>query len=60
VPRICECDDEPLGSIKGWEFLDQLLKKESASCSLVRLVSSKGLKKYALFACHGQVNRHQQ
>ena len=28
----CECGNEPSGSIKDGEFLDQLLKKDSAPC----------------------------
>jgi hypothetical protein len=35
VAGFCEQDNEPLGSVKGRVFLDQLLKKDSAACSLV-------------------------
>jgi hypothetical protein len=38
VAGTCECGNEPLGSVKCGEFVDQLrtgslLKKDSASCS---------------------------
>ena len=29
----CECGNEPSGSVKCGEFLDKLLKKDSAPCS---------------------------
>jgi len=48
---ICECGNEPSGTIKCGEFLDELLKKDSAPRSSVRrnsrLKKSNEMQQYA-------------